>query len=153
VRVRLLIAIGPLGQGVARLASSSATCARSALTQRTPAGTARSGYVTSAVEVNAPLLKIAEQTRHASLDMLRIYSRRVDLFREHSGLGSSDAPAAATRRGRWRRGRQGTTAPATRKGRHARPKLRGRGPQRTRGSDALGDHEAVTQDTANPQVK
>jgi integrase len=45
----------------------------------------RSGYVTSAVEVNAPLLKIAEQTRHRSLDMLRVYSRRVDLFREHSG--------------------------------------------------------------------
>jgi integrase len=47
----------------------------------------RSGYVTSAVEVNAPLLKIAEQTRHASLDMLRVYSRRVDLFKEHSGAG------------------------------------------------------------------
>jgi integrase len=45
----------------------------------------RSGYVTSAVEANAPLLKIAEQTRHASLDMLRVYSRRVDLFKEHSG--------------------------------------------------------------------
>lgn len=45
----------------------------------------RSGYVTSAVEANAPILKIAEQTRHRSLDMLRVYSRRVDLFREHSG--------------------------------------------------------------------
>jgi integrase len=45
----------------------------------------RSGYVTSAVEVNAPVMKIAEQTRHRSLDMLRVYSRRVDLFREHSG--------------------------------------------------------------------
>ena len=45
----------------------------------------RSGYVTSAVEVNAPLMKIAEQTPHASLDMLRVYSRWVDLFREHSG--------------------------------------------------------------------
>jgi integrase len=45
----------------------------------------RSGYVTSAVEANAPIMKIAEQTRHRSLDMLRVYSRRVDLFREHSG--------------------------------------------------------------------
>jgi integrase len=45
----------------------------------------RAGYVTSAVEVNAPLMKIAEQTRHRSLDMIRVYSRRVDLFREHSG--------------------------------------------------------------------
>jgi hypothetical protein len=47
----------------------------------------RSGYVTSAVEVNAPHMKIAEQTPHASLDMLRVYSRLVDLFREHSGRG------------------------------------------------------------------
>jgi integrase len=45
----------------------------------------RSGYVTSCVENNAPIMKIAEQTRHVSLDMLRVYSRRVDLFREHSG--------------------------------------------------------------------
>lgn len=45
----------------------------------------RAGYVTSAVEANAPLLKIAEQTRHRSLDMIRVYSRRVDLFRDHSG--------------------------------------------------------------------
>ena len=47
----------------------------------------RSGNVTSAVEVNAPVLKIAEQTRHASFDMLRVYNHRVDLFREHSGAG------------------------------------------------------------------
>jgi integrase len=45
----------------------------------------RSGFVTSAVEAHAPLLKIAEQTRHRSLDMLRVYSRRVDLFRDHAG--------------------------------------------------------------------
>ena len=47
----------------------------------------QSGYVTSAIRGNAPLLKIAEQTRHASFDMLRVYNRRVDLFREHSGAG------------------------------------------------------------------
>jgi integrase len=45
----------------------------------------RAGYVTSCVEANAPLLKIAEQTRHKSLDMIRVYSHRVDLFRDHSG--------------------------------------------------------------------
>ena len=45
----------------------------------------RAGYVTSSVEANAPVMKIAEQTRHKSLDMLRVYSRRVDLFRDHSG--------------------------------------------------------------------
>ena len=45
----------------------------------------RSGYVTSAVEANAPVMKIVETTRHRSIDMLRVYSRRVDLLREHSG--------------------------------------------------------------------
>jgi integrase len=45
----------------------------------------RAGYVTCAVEANAPIMKIAEQTRHASLDMIRVYTRRVDLFRDHSG--------------------------------------------------------------------
>jgi integrase len=47
----------------------------------------RSGFVTSAVEANAPLMKIAEQTRHRSLTMLQVYSRRVDLFRDHAGAG------------------------------------------------------------------
>jgi integrase len=45
----------------------------------------RAGYVTSAVEANAPLVKIVEQTRHKSIDMVRVYSRRIDLFRDHSG--------------------------------------------------------------------
>jgi integrase len=47
----------------------------------------RSGFVTSAVEMNAPILKIVETTRHRSVDMLRVYSRRADLFREHAGAG------------------------------------------------------------------
>jgi site-specific recombinase XerD len=54
-----------------------------------PAGFAghslRSGFVTSAVEANAPLMKIAEQTRHRSIAVLQVYSRRVDLFRDHAG--------------------------------------------------------------------
>ena len=37
------------------------------------------------VEADAPLLKVTEVTRHKSLEMLRIYARRVDLFRDHSG--------------------------------------------------------------------
>jgi len=45
----------------------------------------RAGYVTSAVEANAPLMKIVEQTRHKSVDLVRVYSRRIDLFRDHSG--------------------------------------------------------------------
>jgi hypothetical protein len=47
-----------------------------------------SSPVTSAVEANAPLMKIAEQTRHRSIAMLQVYSRRVDLFRDHAGAGS-----------------------------------------------------------------
>jgi hypothetical protein len=43
----------------------------------------RAGYVTSAVEANAPLMKIVEQT--LPVDRVRVYSRRVDLFRDHSG--------------------------------------------------------------------
>jgi hypothetical protein len=41
--------------------------------------------VMSAVETNAPIMKIAEQTRHKSLDMLRVYSWQVDLFRKNAG--------------------------------------------------------------------
>jgi site-specific recombinase XerD len=45
----------------------------------------RSGYVTSAVEHGAAPMVIAEQTRHKSLDMLLVYSRRVERYRNHSG--------------------------------------------------------------------
>jgi hypothetical protein len=31
------------------------------------------------------LMKLAEQTRHRTLDMLRVYSRRADPFRDHAG--------------------------------------------------------------------
>jgi hypothetical protein len=39
-------------------------------------------FVTSAVEADAPLMKIAES--HRSITMLQVYSRRVDLFRGHA---------------------------------------------------------------------
>ena len=45
----------------------------------------RAGYVTRAVEANAPLIKIVEQTPHKSVDVVRVYSRRIDLFHDHSG--------------------------------------------------------------------
>lgn len=44
----------------------------------------RSGLVTSCVEADAPLIRIAEITRHKSLDMLRVYSGRQDLFKSHA---------------------------------------------------------------------
>jgi integrase len=63
-------------------------CARIGLDPAAYAGhSMRSGFVTAAVEANAPVLKIAEQTRHRSLDMLRVYSRRADLFRDHASAG------------------------------------------------------------------
>ena len=76
---------GPLsGHAVAEVVKRY--CIRAGLDPASYSGhSLRAGYVTSAVEVNAPLLKICEQTRHRDLSMIRIYSRRVDLFREHSG--------------------------------------------------------------------
>jgi hypothetical protein len=43
----------------------------------------RSGLVTSA---NPPVLKIAEQTRHQSLDMRRVWTHRIDLFTRGGGF-------------------------------------------------------------------
>ena len=45
----------------------------------------RSGFLTSAAESGASIWKMAEQSRHRSLDTLRGYVRRVDLFKEHAG--------------------------------------------------------------------
>ena len=46
-----------------------------------------SGYpfLTSAAESGAGVLKMVEVSRHKSIDMLRTYVRRADLFREHAG--------------------------------------------------------------------
>ena len=45
----------------------------------------RAGYVTSCVESGVAPMLIAEQSRHKSLDMLLVYSRRFDRYRQHSG--------------------------------------------------------------------
>jgi integrase len=45
----------------------------------------RSGMITSAAEHGATIWKILETSRHKSLDTLRSYVRKVDLFREHCG--------------------------------------------------------------------
>jgi hypothetical protein len=56
-----------------------------------PAGYAghslRSGFLTSAAESGASIWKLSEVSRHKSLDTLRGYVRRVDLFKEHAGAG------------------------------------------------------------------
>jgi integrase len=45
----------------------------------------RTGFVTSAAESGASILKIQETSRHKSTDVLAGYVRRVDLFKDHAG--------------------------------------------------------------------
>jgi hypothetical protein len=45
----------------------------------------RNGFLTSAAEGGASIWKLSEVSRHKSLDTLRGYVRRVDLFKEHAG--------------------------------------------------------------------
>jgi site-specific recombinase XerD len=47
----------------------------------------RAGFVTSAAEAGASILKIQEVSRHRSVDVLSGYVRRVDMFRDHAGAG------------------------------------------------------------------
>jgi integrase len=45
----------------------------------------RSGFLTSAAESGASVFKMMEVSRHRSVDTLRGYVRRADLFHEHAG--------------------------------------------------------------------
>ena len=45
----------------------------------------RSGFLTSAAEAGASVFKMMEVSRHKSVDTLRSYVRRADLFHEHAG--------------------------------------------------------------------
>ena len=45
----------------------------------------RAGFYTSAAEAGASVFKMMEVCRHKSVDVLRGYVRRADLFREHAG--------------------------------------------------------------------
>jgi len=47
----------------------------------------RAGFVSTCVETNAPLIKIAEVTRHKSLSMLQVYNRRHNLFAGRAAAG------------------------------------------------------------------
>jgi integrase len=93
------ISAGPVFRAVARggkvstepLADDSASrivkryAARVGLEAASFAGhSLRSGFLTSAAEAGASIWKLAEVSRHKSLDMLRGYVR-VDLFKEHAG--------------------------------------------------------------------
>lgn len=45
----------------------------------------RAGFVTSALESGADVLKVMDVTRHRSVDTLRMYDRRAKLFQQHAG--------------------------------------------------------------------
>jgi integrase len=45
----------------------------------------RSGFLTSGAESGASVLKLMEVSRHKSVDTLRGYVRRADLFKDHAG--------------------------------------------------------------------
>ena len=45
----------------------------------------RAGFITSAAEAGATVFKMMEVSRHKSVDTLRGYVRRADLFRDHAG--------------------------------------------------------------------
>ena len=45
----------------------------------------RSGFLTSAAESGVSVFKMMEVSRHKSVDTLRGYVRRADLFNEHAG--------------------------------------------------------------------
>jgi hypothetical protein len=47
----------------------------------------RSGLVTSAVKRGVSLLKICDQTRHKSIEMLRTYCRDAELFVGNAAAG------------------------------------------------------------------
>jgi integrase len=47
----------------------------------------RAGFLTSAADSGADALKMAEVSRHKSLDTLRRYVRRANLFKAHAGTG------------------------------------------------------------------
>jgi site-specific recombinase XerD len=75
---------GPLGaENVAAVVKSYAK--RAGLNPNTFAGhSLRSGLITSCVEEGASPVRIAEHSRHRSLDMILVYTRRANLFVDHA---------------------------------------------------------------------
>lgn len=68
-------AAGVVKRYAARVGLDPASCAGHSL---------RSGFLTSAAESGTSIWKLPEVSRHKSLDALRGYVRRVDLFRKHA---------------------------------------------------------------------
>ena len=47
----------------------------------------RAGFLTSGAEAGASIFKLMEVSRHKSVDTLRGYVRRAELFTDHAGSG------------------------------------------------------------------
>ncbi len=45
----------------------------------------RAGFLTSGAEAGASVFKLMEVSRHKSMDTLRGYVRRAELFKDHAG--------------------------------------------------------------------
>ena len=72
----------------------------------------RSGFLTSAAARGASIFKMADQSRHKSMDTLRGYVRDAEIFRRHAGdwgvfwaklanARSSARPTSATSSSKW----------------------------------------------------
>jgi len=57
----------------------------------------RSGFLTSAARNRASIFKMADQSRHKSLDMLREYVRNEERFEDHAAEGLLRGNPAARR--------------------------------------------------------
>ena len=45
----------------------------------------RSGFVTSALQAGADVLRVMDVTRHRQINTLKVYDRRAKAFRQHAG--------------------------------------------------------------------
>jgi len=54
----------------------------------------RSGFLTSAARNRASIFKMADQSRHKSLDVLREYIRNEERFEDHAAEGMLQPPRA-----------------------------------------------------------
>lgn len=92
---------GPIFRGIrnGRLMPGALSCKQAALVVKGHAAAAglnpdeyaghslRAGFLTSAAEAGANIFRMAEHSRHKTLDVLRGYVRNAELFKNHAGAG------------------------------------------------------------------
>ncbi len=77
-----------------RSASSKGLALRAGLDPARYSGhSLRSGFLTSAARARANIFKMADQSRHKSLDVLRTYVRDAEAFTDHAGIGLLQSPS------------------------------------------------------------